>query len=79
MNKPELLDRILLAEITKAENEQDEARQNITSLESRIVICQRQLEQNAQLLETKQVEIEELKELRRELVETDEKDKEPKN
>jgi uncharacterized protein HemX len=75
----ELLDRILSAEIDKAENDQARARQDITSLEARIALCQKQIEQNTQLLETKQAEVEELKELRSELTDKDPKDKEEKN
>jgi chromosome segregation ATPase len=72
----ELLDRILLAEIAKADNEQARAKSDIAALEARIVICQKQLEQNAQLIDTKQAEIEELETLRSELTEEKkEKDK----
>jgi chromosome segregation ATPase len=69
----ELLDRILLAEIAKADSDQARAKTDIAALEARIAICQRQLEQNAQLIDAKQAEIEELKKLRSELTETDTK------
>lgn len=78
MSNTELLDRILLAEIAKAENEQAEANQNINTLESTIAICQMQLEQNAELLKTKEAEIKELEKLRSELIEPDNKDEKAK-
>lgn len=70
----ELLDRILLAEIARAESEQAEANQNIATLEMSITICQEQLEQNAELIDAKHAEIKELEKLRSELIEPDKKD-----
>lgn len=64
----ELLERILLAEISKAEAERAEALENVTTLVSRIGICQHQIEQNTALAESKQIEIQELNQLMSELL-----------